>query len=67
MMYLHQTQEVFTLKREAVTSVRFTKADKEILKELVDKYNEADIHPKMTKTSMLRRLIREEHERLFNN
>ncbi len=67
MMYLHQTQEVITLKQEPVTSVRFTKADKEILKELVDKYNEADIHPKMTKTAMLRRLIREEHERLFNN
>ncbi|OJT66844.1 hypothetical protein BFP46_22565 [Bacillus licheniformis] len=50
-----------------ITSVRFTQADRILLSELVKHYNEVyDWYPRVDMTSMLRLLIRKEHEKIFS-
>ncbi|MDR4436326.1 hypothetical protein [Bacillus tequilensis] len=50
-----------------VTPVRFTDADKTFMKDIIDHYNnDKGQYPPFDRTSLLRYLIRQEHEKIFS-
>lgn len=53
--------------RDPITPIRFTDADKILMREIIDHHNnDLECYPKFNVPDLLRYLIRKEHKRIFS-